>query len=569
MSVYKLPKTVLEGLSDALARFWWSNVEHKRRIHWISWDKMCLPKAMGGMGFRDFESFNQALLAKQAWRLLHCDESLVAQVLKGKYYETSSFMQAPLGKRPSYAWRSVLDGRALLSQGLKITVGNGSHLHVWSDPWLEDEDGLCRPPLRRQRFFDANLHVSAVIDFRSRRWSEQKLNELFVPRDIRILRRNQPVVSERDSWIWRHSRNGVYSVKTGYELAFARNKNELISLHNAKPSLNPLKAQIWQLKAPSKLKVFLWKAVSGALPVQDCLTTRGIKCDQVCQTCGLDGESINHVLFSCTFARQVWAVSGFPSPNGGFDTDSIYVNMSHLLVSSKHSVELQGTTRIFPWTLWYLWKNRNSLLFEGVMFDSEQVCAKAGEESSLWYAAQNLDSRSMDDHRDQSVHPESGWKRPPLNYVKCNIGCKWKKKKNIAGAAWVVRNSAGKVLLHSRRSFVDVQSVDEAQFLCVAWAIESMGSLRFSRVYFAFEGRMFVDAINRPKAWPSFKFKVLELRLLLRNFLDWKLLAEPVAANRGARLIASSAVLDCRFQSYVARGHPVWCQIVFDQDLRG
>lgn len=567
MSVYKLPKTILESLSSALAEFLWSKVEHKRKIHWISWEKMCLPKELGGMGFKDMESFNQALLAKQAWRLIHMEDCLMSRVLKGKYFENSMPLDAQLGRRPSYAWRSILEGRELLKQGLKISVGNGSSLFVWSDPWLEDEDGICRPPLRRQRFFNANLKVSEVIDHHRRRWCRTCLQELFVPGDIRILIRNQPAIFEKDTWIWRHSRDGIYSVKTGYEIALSRNKRELMRSQNARPSLNPLKAQIWDILAPPELKVFIWKAVSEAIPVQDGLQDRGIKCDQTCQTCGMEGESINHVLFSCTFARQVWAISRFPSPDGGFNDRSFYANLSYLITTWKSKGDLKEITKFFPSTLWYLWKNRNTLLFEGNLFDSEQVCNKAEEEGELWYVAQRMVSREMDDHRDLSIQTPHVWKHPPLNVVKCNIGYKWSREKNIAGIAWTARDSTGTVLLHSRRSLADVHSKDDAQFLSVAWAIESMGTHHFPKVYFAFEGRMLVNALINPKAWPSFKFKVMELRLLLRDFLEWHVMVEPFESNRGARLIATSAVLDRRFQSYVARGPPSWCSNIFVSDL--
>lgn len=129
---------------------------------------MCLPKESGGMGFKDLECLKQALLAKQAWRLIHFEDCLMSKVLKGKYYKNGGFIDAPLGAKPSYAWRSILHGRELLEKGLKYSVGNGRSLNVWTDKWLEDDDAVCRPPFRRQRLFNVNLKVSEVIDFQTR-----------------------------------------------------------------------------------------------------------------------------------------------------------------------------------------------------------------------------------------------------------------------------------------------------------------------------------------------------------------------------------------------------------------
>jgi hypothetical protein len=71
------------------------------------------------MGFQDLLRFNKALLAKQGWRLVTNPDSLAAKIIKAKYYANGDFWSASTGCRLSYAWRSILAGRELMSLGYR------------------------------------------------------------------------------------------------------------------------------------------------------------------------------------------------------------------------------------------------------------------------------------------------------------------------------------------------------------------------------------------------------------------------------------------------------------------
>ena len=94
MNCFKIPDSLCNELNSLISNFWWGQREKERKLAWISWEKMCKPKAEGGMGFKDLRAFNLALLAKQGWRLFQNPGSLIHRILKSRYFPDSNFMEA-------------------------------------------------------------------------------------------------------------------------------------------------------------------------------------------------------------------------------------------------------------------------------------------------------------------------------------------------------------------------------------------------------------------------------------------------------------------------------------------
>ena len=88
------------------------------------------------MGFRDIAIFNDSLLAKQAWRLLHNSDSLFYKVFKARFFLTCLIMEAKNSHASSHAWASILHGRDVLIRGCRWRIGNGKSVSIWQNFWL-------------------------------------------------------------------------------------------------------------------------------------------------------------------------------------------------------------------------------------------------------------------------------------------------------------------------------------------------------------------------------------------------------------------------------------------------
>ncbi|GAA0163846.1 hypothetical protein LIER_19618 [Lithospermum erythrorhizon] len=82
---------------------------------------------------------NLAMLANQGWEVATQEAPLFYKLLKGRYFRRSSFLKAKMGANPSYGWRSLLEGRKVLDMGVRLRVGDGCNIDIWTDPCVPRE----------------------------------------------------------------------------------------------------------------------------------------------------------------------------------------------------------------------------------------------------------------------------------------------------------------------------------------------------------------------------------------------------------------------------------------------
>ena len=112
----------LEGLFSTPFSFSliFSPEPNKRKFHFPSYFpffRFHPPCFHPNWGLRDIAMFNDSLLAKQAWRLLHNSDSLFYKVFKAHFFPTYSIMEAKNSHVGSHTWTGILHERDVLLRG--------------------------------------------------------------------------------------------------------------------------------------------------------------------------------------------------------------------------------------------------------------------------------------------------------------------------------------------------------------------------------------------------------------------------------------------------------------------
>uniref|UniRef100_A0A0A9CKU8 Reverse transcriptase zinc-binding domain-containing protein n=1 Tax=Arundo donax TaxID=35708 RepID=A0A0A9CKU8_ARUDO len=259
-------------MTSYILNYWWGSSIGNHKIHWLKWSNLTRLKGTGGMGFRDLSLFNQALLGKQAWRLVTTPESLCSRVIKGKYFPQGNLLSTTRRKNSSVTWKAILHGREVLQKGIIKRIGDGSSIDVWNDKWIPGS--VSMKPMVRLDIANA-IKVADLIDER-RQWKVEVLKNFVQPDIDAILKIKLGQNHMEDLLAWGFEKNGNYSVRSAYRLLkdiLITEENEEEHIASSSDGSGSWWKFLWKMKIPPKIKIFWWRVIHGFFTIKGDLAT--------------------------------------------------------------------------------------------------------------------------------------------------------------------------------------------------------------------------------------------------------------------------------------------------------
>ncbi|KAF7821505.1 ribonuclease H [Senna tora] len=189
-----------------------------KALRMVSWRRMCSSKEHGGLGFRLTRKLNEALLAKQVWRILTDVQSLV------------------------------------VTENLGWKVGNGRKINLDDPKWVKAD------------YPTTNFVTLNDLMIPGGFWDRDKVYQVYSGHNAHLVMDN--VVSHtnaEDKLIWKTSTARDYNVKKAYDWLANNAITHQIQRYNWK--------NIWNHPLPYKVIFFCWRALNKSLPLRTNLLT--------------------------------------------------------------------------------------------------------------------------------------------------------------------------------------------------------------------------------------------------------------------------------------------------------
>ncbi|CAJ2637710.1 unnamed protein product [Trifolium pratense] len=401
-SFFKAPCCILKQLVRIQRNFLWGGGEMDKKLCWVKWEQICLSKEKGGLGVKNLDLFNQALLSKWKWRFLSDDNALWTDLLRIRYGHLPTQIlgrDMSLGdNKSSIWWRDIIGlgkGREpyCFNSNIRSCVGNGFNIGFWNFKWFGNHTFRDLFPVlfAKEATQEAMVAERLFGNGRERIWSWQWTTPLSVCEtrmldDLKVLLADFSLQANvQDTWRWVPGNTGFFSVKSCYNWLLEQCQIEELSSN----VLIAIK-KLWRNDVPSKVNFFGWRLLLERLPTRMALHHRGILNnvhELSCVFCFLDNEDCNHLFFLCPFSKRIWEAifkwigKRFPPNNKGWNHFVLFGDM----VKSKKGERVRHL--IWLATSWNIWKLRNSVIFKGALPNALLLLDDIKFSSWVWFSS--------------------------------------------------------------------------------------------------------------------------------------------------------------------------------------
>ncbi|XP_026455523.1 uncharacterized protein LOC113356565 [Papaver somniferum] len=341
MAIYKWPRKFILQCERAIRNFIWTGDSNVSCAVVVVYDKVCCPFEEGGLGLDRMSTKNDSLIMKLWWNI-RTSKKKRAGFLRAKFFGRNGCIKVKGVKS------SILPGikkiYKLVESNTRVFLGDGRTTSLYYDAWYSDR---CFADILNDQSLDRNVLVS---DF----WlaDHWEFPEVHMDRMLQagVIATQLPIPNGGDdSRVWMPDYTCFFSVSSAKDLIRQRYSTF------AGASL------IWKKEVHPNLDAQNWKFLRGACATFDVIKSRfKIQLANKCSLCGLEEETLTHVLFHCSFAGRAW--------NWINDTFGLIAN-ENLVISVKAAKGRSTMVR----DLWLitnlvirseLWVVRNKAVFE-------------------------------------------------------------------------------------------------------------------------------------------------------------------------------------------------------------
>jgi hypothetical protein len=181
-------------------------------------DRNLQVKKEDGLGIRNLEAVNKALLLSAAWKIVTLPDSNTTKILKAKYFHNTSFWKANPNIPKSAFWTSILKVRDNLIDATTYQFSKGNTC-IWTTSWCP----FWRDIHNHLNIQDSNfIYPSVVADLwipNTKTWNTILLSTLFGPQKAHVVA-NIPICKGNtdDMLVWKYTSNGICSSKSAYQI---------------------------------------------------------------------------------------------------------------------------------------------------------------------------------------------------------------------------------------------------------------------------------------------------------------------------------------------------------------